>query len=84
MYESTTVLRFAANSQASAPRTSVHVCRTHQEGASEQFGVEAIGVTEVAKDDSDTHQRVSVIPVSFEGEITFARCTSTCCDPHHN
>ena len=57
-----------ANSQAmgksfatSSTRTtrSVHVYRKHQEGASEQFGLEAIGVKGVAKDDSDTHQRVS-------------------------
>ena len=37
----------------------------HKEGSSEQFGVEAIGVTEVAKDDSDTHQRVSILAVCF-------------------
>ena len=72
------MLRFVANSRASAPCTintrtrSVHVCRQHLEGASEQFGVDAIGMTEVAKDDSDPHQRVSVLPVCFGREITFS------------
>ena len=44
---------------------SVHVYRKHQESACEQFRAEAIGVTEVAKDDSDTHQRVSILAVCF-------------------
>ena len=61
------MLKLYANSQASAPRTTringVHVYRKHQEGASEQSGVEAIGVTEVSADDSDMYQRVSVLPV---------------------
>ena len=83
------VLRFGSNSQGSAPRTtrinSVHVYRTHQEGASERFGVEAIGVTKVATDDSDTHQRVSVLPVCFGRDITFCSIqqnwnSGTCCD----
>ena len=52
--------------------------RKHQEGASEQFGVEAIGVTEVARDDSVTHQRVSVLAVCFLEEITIL--LNTTCD----
>ena len=46
-----------SHSQSSATRItrSEHVYRKHQEGASEQFGVEAVRVIEVAKNDSDTH-----------------------------
>ena len=65
----TTVLRFGANSQASAPRSTRGV-DVYQEGASEQFRVKAIGVTEVPKDDSNKHLRVSVLPECFGEEIT--------------
>ena len=62
---------------------SAHEYRKHQEGTSEQFGVEAIGITEVARDYSDTHQRVGVLlPAVLEGEPPFARYSSTCCEPH--